>query len=54
MEAASGAAVTAAAAIADGEQQRKAVGGWKPRHHYTDSDVVRLPGGEIAGWLAVR
>ncbi len=30
------------------------VGGWKPRHHYTDSEVVRLPGGEIAGWLAVR
>ena len=30
------------------------VSGWKPRHHYTDDEVVRLPDGDIAGWLAVR
>ncbi len=30
------------------------MGGWKPHHHYTDNEVVRLPDGEIAGWLAVR
>ena len=30
------------------------VDGWKPHRHYTDKDVVRLPDGEIAGWLAVR
>ena len=29
-------------------------GGWKPRHRYSDNEVVRLPDGEIAGWLAVR
>ena len=29
-------------------------GGWKPHRHYTDHDVVRLPDGEIAGWLATR
>jgi hypothetical protein len=29
-------------------------GGWKPHHRYTDNEVVRLPNGEIAGWLAVR
>ncbi len=29
-------------------------GGWKPHRHYTDNDVVRLPDGEIAGWLATR
>ena len=30
------------------------VDGWKPRRHYTDDEVVRLPDGEIAGWLAAR
>ena len=30
------------------------VGGWIPHFHYTGSEVVRLPGGEIAGWLVVR
>lgn len=29
-------------------------GGWKPHHRYSDNQVVRLPDGEIAGWLAVR
>jgi hypothetical protein len=29
-------------------------GGWKPRGHYTDNEVVRLPDGAIAGWLATR
>jgi hypothetical protein len=28
--------------------------GWKPHRPYTDKDVVRLPDGEIAGWLATR
>ena len=29
-------------------------GGWKPRRHYTDNQVVRLPDGQIAGWRALR
>ena len=27
-------------------------GHWQPEAHFTDADVVRLPDGEIAGWLA--
>jgi hypothetical protein len=27
-------------------------GNWKPRAQFTDADVVRLPDGQIAGWLA--
>jgi len=27
-------------------------GNWRPRAHFTDADVVRLPDGQIAGWLA--
>ncbi len=27
-------------------------GHWKPKAHFTESDVVRLPDGQIAGWLA--
>ncbi len=27
-------------------------GGWTPRRHYTQGEVVRLPNGQIAGWLA--
>ena len=27
-------------------------GNWKPRAPFTDADVVRLPDGQIAGWLA--
>jgi hypothetical protein len=27
-------------------------GGWKPQRQYTRNEVVRLPDGEIAGWLA--
>jgi hypothetical protein len=27
-------------------------GRWKPKAHFTDADVVRLPDGQIAGWLA--
>jgi hypothetical protein len=27
-------------------------GNWKPKAHFTDADVVRLPDGQIAGWLA--
>jgi hypothetical protein len=29
-------------------------GNWKPRRHFTNADVVRLPDGEIAGWLAAH
>ena len=29
-------------------------GGWKPHSHYTANEVVRLPDGEIAGWLAAH
>ena len=25
---------------------------WKPKAHYTEADVVQLPDGGIAGWLA--
>ena len=27
-------------------------GHWKPKAHFTEADVVRLPDGQIAGWLA--
>ena len=27
-------------------------GGWRPHHHYTDDEIVRLPNGNIVGWLA--
>jgi hypothetical protein len=27
-------------------------GNWKPRTHFDNADVVRLPDGQIAGWLA--
>ena len=27
-------------------------GHWAPEAHFTDADVVRLPDGQIAGWLA--
>jgi hypothetical protein len=30
------------------------VRGWKPHGRYTDREVVRLPNGQIAGWLAAR
>ena len=30
------------------------MGDWKPRRHYEETDVVRLPDGEIAGWVARR
>lgn len=30
------------------------VNGWKPYRQYSDNEVVRLPDGEIAGWLAGR
>ena len=30
------------------------VDGWKPRSHYAGNEVVRLPDGEIAGWLAAH
>jgi hypothetical protein len=29
-------------------------GGWKPQSQYTRNEVVRLPDGEIAGWLAAH
>jgi hypothetical protein len=29
-------------------------GSWKPHTQYADAQVVRLPDGEIAGWLAAR
>ena len=29
-------------------------GNWQPRRHFTDADVVRLPDGQIAGWLAAH
>jgi hypothetical protein len=30
------------------------VSGWKPHRSYTGQQVVRLPDGDIAGWLAAR
>jgi hypothetical protein len=27
-------------------------GHWEPAAHFTEADVVRLPDGQIAGWLA--
>jgi hypothetical protein len=29
-------------------------GGWRPQRQYTGNEVVRLPDGEIAGWLAAH
>jgi hypothetical protein len=29
-------------------------GNWQPRRHFADADVVRLPDGQIAGWLAAH
>jgi len=29
-------------------------GGWKPHRRFTKDEVVRLPDGEIAGWVATR
>jgi hypothetical protein len=29
-------------------------GNWKPRGHFANADVVRLPDGQIAGWLAAH
>jgi hypothetical protein len=29
-------------------------GNWRPRAHFTDQDVVRVPDGQIAGWLAAH
>jgi hypothetical protein len=27
---------------------------WQPKAHFTEADVVRLPDGQIAGWLAAH
>ena len=29
-------------------------GNWKPQGHFTNAEVVRLPDGQIAGWLAAH